>query len=167
MIQVSHILSGTFLVFLLVSCQTTDPEYKQAVAHVSSAEVSPQKIVGEWVVIYNYSWGEYKTSYKFLPNGTGLKRDISKFRSGGGAVIEQDLAWQYSGANKWTVTQGPPRVTSGSCSFGMRIREPFTLRSYKDTMLHSAGRVFVNMDNDERVKAKLQQIRTQAAMSAF
>lgn len=148
--------------FCLPACQTTDPEYQYAMAHVSDAEMPSQKIVGEWISIQIYPWGEYKDSYKLLANGTGLKRNIAKFRNGTGAVIEQDLLWNYGGSNKWHIKQGAPRIISGSCDYGLRIREPFTVRFHQNSLLQSGGRVFVPMDNDERVKCKLQQMRAEA-----
>jgi hypothetical protein len=148
----------------LSSCgtQTTDPEYKLAMSRVSNAEVPPQKVVGEWVSIIIAPWGEFKTSFKFLPNGSGLLRRVSRFTNGTSSVVEQDMAWTYTGANSWNVKLGVPRILSGNPTLSFRVREPFTLRSYQNNMLQSGGRVFVPMDNDSAVKTKLQQMRREA-----
>lgn len=150
------------LIIFLPSCQTMDPEYKFAMSRVSNAEIPPQKIVGDWIMIRIFPWGEDKDSYKFLSNGTGLQRSSSKFNNGTGCVIEQNLTWSYTGANKWYVKKGPPRLISGSCDYGLRIREPFTVRFHQNSLLNSYECVLVPMDSDERVKAKLQQMRAEA-----
>jgi hypothetical protein len=111
----------SMLAMVLVSCApyATDPYYTQTAAtRADPAYVNPHDIVGTWYDAWVWNGHQYRDTYTFYSDYTGVRQSENVWRDGGGLTTTGDLQWAYDAHGGWNVRLYNQHITSGTGRIG-------------------------------------------------
>ncbi len=136
---------GAVLLFGCVPTQN-DGYYTSNIKRAEAGSYPKDKIVGDWVDIWEWENVYYKFYFRLSADGTGIRRDYIEWPAYVGGVQEskRKLTWSQIGGNLWRIDYDDYwEIVEGTRNSKNMKVEPGYVRYYDRRLLHSQKELWV------------------------